>query len=500
MLLYMLKKTNKYLLFILFYILSFYNFYGQTVAEKKALSTLLISTEEKFNVRFTYATENIKNVYIEEPSEAFSLAEILDYFNNNTTLLFTKVDNRFITITSKFSTFERCGIVTNSITGAPLEGATVQTSNSNFSSITNKEGWFVIPATIKATTITISYIGFKKFEFPISKLETEICLKITMQPVIDKLDQVLLNYFTTGIEKQDNGSTTITTKNFGLLPGQIDNDVLQIIQVIPGVESVDETATNINIRGGSHNENLILWDDIKMYQNGHFFGLISAFNPDLTQKVTIYKNGTPARFGEGVSGLIDMKSKNTLSKKITGGAGFNLINANAFVSLPITKKLGLQISGRKSINHIFESLVYSSYADRIFQDTEITNAQNTGSSTTISSNEDFSFFDFSAKLLWDISEKDKLRINFLTMENELDFTETISETNTSKTSVLEQKSNVGSFSWTRNWSGKLETIAFAYGTSYLLNSTNKDILTTQEILQENEVLETGIKLDASIIF
>ncbi|MCF6307738.1 MAG: TonB-dependent receptor [Flavobacteriaceae bacterium] len=500
MLLYMLRKTNKNLLLFLFFSVVTFPFYGQTTAEKKPLALLLTATEEKFEVRFTYATKNIENIYLESPSEVFSLAETLDYFNKNTPLLFTKVDNRFITITLKNSPFERCGIVTNSITGEPLEGATILTNNQNFAGITNNEGWFVIPPTIKANTVTISFIGFKKVQFPISELETETCLKVAMHPLIDKLDQVLLNYFTTGIEKQYNGSTTITTKNFGLLPGQIDNDVLQIIQVIPGVESVDETATNINIRGGAHNENLILWDDIRMYQNGHFFGLISAFNPDLTQKVTIYKNGTPARFGEGVSGVIDMKSKNDLTENITGGAGFNLINANAFISVPITKKLGLQVSGRKSINHLFESLVYTSYANRIFQDTEITNVQNTGSSSTILSDEDFSFFDFSAKLLWNISEKDKIRINFLTMENELDFTETISETNTSKTSILEQKSNVGSLSWTRNWSDKLKTTAFAYGTSYKLNSTNKDILTTQIIQQENEVLETGIKLDASIKF
>ena len=499
MLLYMLKKTNKYLLFLLLFIFACFQIYGQTIVEKKPLSILLTTAEEKFEVRFTYATKNIENVFLEAPSKAFLLAETLTYFNKNTQLLFTKVDHRFITITLKSNTNERCGIVTNSINGAPLEGATIQTTNNNFSTITNKEGWFVIPPTIKANTVIISYVGFEEIQLSISKLETETCLNLQMRPIIAKLDQVLLNYFTTGIEKQYNGSTTVTTKNFGLVPGQIDNDVLQIIQVIPGVESVDETATNINIRGGTHNENLILWDDIKMYQNGHFFGLISAFNPDLTQNVTVYKNGTPARFGEGVSGVIDMKSKNTLTDRITGGAGFNLINANAFVSIPITKNLGFQVSGRTSINQLFESAVYSSYFDRVFQDTEITNTLSRDS-PSISTDEDFGFFDFSTKLLWDISEKDKLRFNFLMMKNKLDFTETISETNTSKTSTLDQKNNVGSISWTKKWSNKYKTTAFIYGTSYRLNSTNKDILTTQVIKQENEVLETGIKLDASIKF
>ena len=499
MLLYMLKKTNKYLIFILFYILGFYNFYGQTIAEKKALSTLLISTEEKFNVRFTYATENIEDVYIIEPSEDFTLTETLAYFNQNTLLIFTQIDSRFITIIPKNNSKTYCGIITNKSSGEFLEGATIIVANDTYATISNSEGQFYIPLKLKDKKLKISFVGFLDFYISVSELENDNCKILRMQTAISELEQIsITHYFTKGIDKQYNGSTTISTKHFGLLPGQIDNDVLQIIQVIPGVESVDETASNINIRGGTNNENLILWDDIRMYQNGHFFGLISAFNPDLTQNVTVYKNGTPARFGEGVSGVIDMKSKNDLTEKITGGAGFNLINANAFLSVPITEKLGIQVSGRASINHLFESSVYTSYANRVFQDTEITNATSSNNSATISSDEDFNFFDFSAKILWDISEKDQIRINYLAMENSLDFIEIINDTDESKTSTLEQESWAGGVSWKRNWNKKLETTSFVYSSSYRLYSTDKDIFTTQEVLQENEVLETGIKLDANI--
>ena len=42
--------------------------------------------------------------------------------------------------------------------------------------------------------------------------------------------------------------------------------------------SVDESVANINIRGGTHDQNLFLWNNIRMFQTGHFFGLISAFS------------------------------------------------------------------------------------------------------------------------------------------------------------------------------------------------------------------------------
>src|SRR5690606_40560321 len=69
---------------------------------------------------------------------------------------------------------------------------------------------------------------------------------------VSELETVIVqNIFTKGIDKNLDGSIAISTENFGLLPGQVENDVLQIAQVLPGVESVDETISNINIRGGT---------------------------------------------------------------------------------------------------------------------------------------------------------------------------------------------------------------------------------------------------------
>ena len=103
---------------------------------------------------------------------------------------------------------------------------------------------------------------------------------------IQSLEEIVItNYLTSGITKLNDGSLTIKPKTFGILPGLIEPDVLQTIQAIPGIISTDETVSNINVRGGTHDQNLLLWDGIKMYQSGHFFGLISAFNPHTTKRI-----------------------------------------------------------------------------------------------------------------------------------------------------------------------------------------------------------------------
>ncbi|MEP5935163.1 MAG: TonB-dependent receptor plug domain-containing protein, partial [Winogradskyella arenosi] len=126
---------------------------------------------------------------------------------------------------------------------------------------------------------------------------------------------VVTNYLTKGISKLNNGTIKANTKGFNMLPGLIEPDVLQIIQNLPGIISIDERISNINIRGGTNDQNLILYEGIRMYQSGHFFGLISAFNPYLTEEISISKNGTSARFGDAVSSTIAIKSKDVIDHK-----------------------------------------------------------------------------------------------------------------------------------------------------------------------------------------
>lgn len=490
--------SNRLLLFLLL-ILFTSNIIGQISSEKNPLISILKQLEEKHDIRFSYATEDVDDIFLISPSENISLEKSLAYLNEATSLNFIKINERYITVQNKKGTGLKCGIIVNSDTNLPLNGAEVIFLNTTKTTFSNKNGLFYFPTKKYSGLIKISHLGFQDIIINSNEFDKG-CLPISIFQEASLLEQVLIeHYFTEGIQKNVDGSFKLNSKNNGLVPGQTENDVLQIIQVLPGIESIDESISNINIRGGTQDENLILWDGIKMYQNGHFFGLISAFNPDLTKNVTVYKNGTNARFGESVSGIVDMKSSNSLTNEIKGGVGVNFINASAFLSIPITKNLGIQVSGRSSINNIIETGVYNSYSNKIFQDTEILSFISDPTTLTVSADENFSFYDVSGKILWDFSEKDKLRVNFLNIDNSLDFKETINETSQSKTSDLKQQSNASGISWERQWNDKISSNLLGYRSYYLLNSLNQDIFTEQTQMQENKVLETGFKLDAKIM-
>ncbi|WP_323787952.1 TonB-dependent receptor plug domain-containing protein [Psychroserpens sp.] len=306
------------------------------------------------------------------------------------------------------------------------------------------------------------------------------------------LSEVIVSkYIVKGINKLNTGSFEVDFGQFDILPGLIDTDVLQAVQAFPGIQSINETVSDINIRAGTHDQNLILWDGIKMYQSGHFFGLISMFNPQITQHVNVLKNGTDTSLTDGVSGTISMETSSEINDKFKGSLGVNFIDANGFADVPISKKSSLQVAARKSISDITETPTYSNYFDRISQDTEVAMNAN----DIINTNQEFDFYDTSLRWMYHISDKDQLQVNFLNTYNALRFNENtiINATETSRQSSLSQHSIAGAIHYNRIWNDKWQSAFEVYETDYKLKANNANILDQQRFQQENIVSETSLK-------
>lgn len=318
---------------------------------------------------------------------------------------------------------------------------------------------------------------------------------------IEALQEVQLNtYLTTGVSKNKTGEIVLNPNDYGILPGLIEPDVLQTVQALPGVLSVDESVSNLNVRGGTHDQNLILWDGIKMYQSGHFFGLISAFDPNLVSNVVISKNGTSALYGDGVSSTIDMRLDTDLNKESSAGLGLNLIEANAFTKLKLQNNMELQLSARRSITDIANTPTYQQYFERIFQDSDIDNPSVNNRNST--SNETFYFYDISAKLLHNLSAKDKLRLSFTTIFNTLDYLESNTSNNitTALNSGITQRNLAAGLNYNRQWSDFLSSEVQLNVSDYKLNATNFDAENNQRLQQNNSVLDHGITLQLKLDF
>lgn len=478
---------SKFSILFLIFVLNHFWVQGQTNKEKTSIITVLDEISTIHNVTFNYESQLLKNIEVVPLPEHLSLSAKIKNLEQQTQLVFSKISNVVITITKVISI---CGYVTDT-TQNPLFGATVDGKTDY--AITDEEGFFQMELSSLSEVVTIRFMGFKTIEREVRFFNLTDCETISMIEELQVISPITLNgYLIQGIDKTQDGSTLIDYSKFTLLPGLIESDVLQTVQALPSVMSVDETVSNINIRGGSHDQNLILWDDIKMYQSGHFFGLISSFNPQITKTATVINNGTDASFTDGVSGSILMESDKNLQSNFKGSFGVNLLNADLSADIPLGETSSIQITGRKSTDDIFRTPTYDSYFDRVTQNTE---AQNNISEVN-NSEQNFNFFDTSLRWLYKPTDKDVIRLNFILINNDLTFDETALFEGSLETreSSISQNSIAAGLNYTRQWSDNFRTHLNVYNTDYKLQGVNANILANQRFLQENSVSETAIKL------
>jgi hypothetical protein len=461
------------------------------------LTSYLTMLEDTFSVKFSFADDRVNSTSI-SPREFKKIEAAIAYIEAKTALGFKKIDNRYYAIST--NTLNICAQVLDNFEQNTLQRASIKVLEHAISTITDETGHFYLKNIPQQSIIEIRHIGFRPLFIKAAELQNNApCKIILLAQNVQQLEEVVIyKFLTTGLEKQEDASIVLNTDDFGILPGLIEPDILQTVQALPGIKSIDETVSDINVRGGTNDQNLILWEGIKMYQSGHFFGLISAFNPYLTDKVTIIKNGSSAAFGDGVSSVLDMRTKNTITDEFYGGAGINLISGDAYGQISLKKDIAFQFSGRRSITDLLNTPTYNQFYERAFQDTEIKGNQPNPNDFIRSEN--FYFYDFTGKLLYDISEKHKARVSFIAINNLLDYTELNTNNNETTNSKLAQTNYSIGGHLDSNWNSSFSTQLNAYYTAYHLDSENFSSDTGQQLLQNNEVIETALQFQSNVKF
>jgi Outer membrane receptor for ferrienterochelin and colicins len=124
-------------------------------------------------------------------------------------------------------------------------------------------------------------------------------------------------------------------KNVPVVFGE--SDALKVVMTLPGVKSVGEAASGFNVRGGSTDQNLILFNEGTIYNPNHMFGILSSFNTDVISDVELYKSSIPAQYGGRISSVLEVRSRDGNSKKVQGSLGLGLLTSRLHLEGPIVK-------------------------------------------------------------------------------------------------------------------------------------------------------------------
>jgi hypothetical protein len=258
------------------------------------------------------------------------------------------------------------GYIRDTKNGEAIIGASVYIDTPYIGVATDQQGYYSITLPKGRHTLSISSAGMKDARRQIL-LNSGGKLDVELETYVANLKTVLVvAEKKSNIKSTQMGVERISIKTIKQIPAVLgEADVLRAVLTLPGVTSVGEASTGFNVRGGSADQNLILFSDATIYNPAHLFGFFSAFNADIVKGVELYKSAIPEKFGGRLSSVLDISAREGNKKKWSVLGGIGPLTSKVTLEGPLVKeKSSIILSSRTTYsNWLLRSLRNSAYSN-----------------------------------------------------------------------------------------------------------------------------------------
>jgi len=250
------------------------------------------------------------------------------------------------------------GFITDASNGERLAYTNIYLENTTLGTASNDKGYYIlhrIPS--GAYNIVFSYVGY---ETNISDIVIEenknLTLNVELNPSPIEIGEVTVSAERTRFERTVEVSHIIfTPRDIKSVPSLFEGDLIKTLQLMPGIVIMHDLSNKLHVRGGSPDENLVLLDGITVYNpSTHLGGLFSTFDPEAVGYAELYAGGFPANFGDRLSAVLNVETKEGNSKSCTGNVSLGLITSKLLFEGPIPSGSFL-VAGRRTY---FDALVW----------------------------------------------------------------------------------------------------------------------------------------------
>lgn len=227
--------------------------------------------------------------------------------------------------------------ITDQYSGYDIENAQVSITPCACGGVTNRNGSLTLDLPKNNYTITVSYIGFKKYVQQL-ELNRDTLLEIGLTEEEQQLSEVVLRAkrVNENIESPQMGTIQIKAADLKKLPTALGEfDVLKSMTLVAGVNNAGDVSNGLSVRGGSLDQNLLLYEYAPIFNPTHLFGLISVFTPEVLSSVDLYRANIPARYGGRVASVLDIKVKNPYVDQFKLSGGIGLLSSRLSIETPI---------------------------------------------------------------------------------------------------------------------------------------------------------------------
>ncbi len=242
------------------------------------------------------------------------------------------------------------GKMTDAETGEPLIGATLYLEELKKGVATDVDGRFSLVVPPGKYQAVFNCMGMEERSVYL-RIYSGGNLNVTMEKSLIPITEVVIRadryHNVRGTQMGFNRLNYQVMKEVPVVMGE--KDVLKVIQLLPGVQSVGEGSSGFNVRGSAADQNMIYINKVPVYNSSHLFGFFTSFSPEIVKDFTLYKSNLPASYGGRLASFFDITTRQGNMNKYTARGGISPVTAQLAVEGPLRKeKSAFILTGRST--------------------------------------------------------------------------------------------------------------------------------------------------------
>jgi hypothetical protein len=229
--------------------------------------------------------------------------------------------------------FSQTGSITGRVTDGskPIPGVNIFIVGTTTGGSTDIDGFYRISnVPVGDQTLQFSAINFITIREKVEIIENRTLeLNVDLEFKTIRIDEVKV--LDDKIQEQQDTRTSLINlkpKSARVMPGAV-TDVFRTLQSLPGVLAPNDFSSQLIVRGSGPDQNLIIMDNVEIFNPYRLYGVISMFNPEAVSDINLITGGFPARYGDRLSAVLDVTNRQgSRSSNLTGNLNASIVAAN----------------------------------------------------------------------------------------------------------------------------------------------------------------------------
>ena len=205
------------------------------------------------------------------------------------------------------------GIVTDSLTKQRIPFTNISVVGTMRGAAANNLGFYFVPKLPPGTyEIAASSIGYiRGVKTVVVREGKPVELNFQLSPVPVQTEEVVVTAPRKRLEIETKTTSVhvLERQELKQVPVAGQQDLLQSLKILPGIVSTSDVSSRFYVRGGAGDQNLFMFDGIRIYYPFHALGIYSVFSPEVVDNVEVYTGAFPPGFGGKLSSVVNITAR-----------------------------------------------------------------------------------------------------------------------------------------------------------------------------------------------